>query len=68
MIVSASDTINLRHAIDAYVMGNGYDDSDNEEKLCPVCGEWAREFFYNTVFKDILGCVHCVNTIYADEI
>lgn len=63
MIVSASDTVNLRHVIDAYKIGYEYDGDDVEEKTCPICGELTYEFYYNIVEKDIVGCTHCVNPI-----
>lgn len=66
MIVSANDTINLKYAIDQYKIG--YDNDDEEEKQCPICGAYTFEFFYNSVVKDIVGCVNCVTTIYANEI
>ena len=43
-----------------------YEDDENEEKYCPVCGTENPENFYVSIQTDeCVGCSDCINQIYA---
>jgi len=35
--------------------------SELETQYCPICGEEAEDFYYNTKTREVIGCDHCVS-------